>query len=172
MRSSFAPGSILLLGLLLGGCGGSEPSSPRDIEVRVRGVGLDPRTDTPVVILAEKRGSRSLPIWIGDFEARSIAVELEKLEPPRPNTHDLAKSLLSRLHVDLDRMIVTRLLDGTYYAVLVVSEGGESFEVDSRPSDAIALALRMGAPLFVREDLFEPGEEEVEVDDEAPELTL
>ncbi len=174
MRFPPALTAIPVLLLLLGGCGSGDPSSSRDVEVSVRGVGLDPRTDTPVVVLHEKRGDRSLPIWIGTFESRSIAVELEHLEAPRPNTHDLAKRLLSSLDAGLDRMVVTRLLDGTYYAILVVNEDGRSVEIDSRPSDAIAIALRMGAPLFVREHLFEPVEigDALSDDEGGPEVSL
>lgn len=170
-----APLFVLVLcavSVLSAACGGETRPTPTDVEVRVGGVGLDPRTDSPVILLHERDGDRTLPIWIGTPEARSIAIELEKLELPRPNTHDLAKRLLSSLDARLDRMIVTELQGGTYFAVMVLRSGDRTLEVDARPSDAIAIALRMGAPLYVREGLFEPGEHVEESDGESEELAL
>jgi bifunctional DNase/RNase len=158
--------------MLLGACDEGDGRQTADVEVRVGGIGLDPRTDSPVVILRERRGGRSLPIWIGTSEARSIAIQLEELELPRPNTHDLAKRLLSSLDARLDRTVVTELQGGTYYAVMVLRSGDRRLEVDARPSDAIAIALRMGAPLYVREGLFEPTRDAAEPDEEGPELSL
>jgi bifunctional DNase/RNase len=129
-------------------------------------VALDRASGAPVVVLEESGGDRSLPIWIGIAEAQSIASEMENHKPPRPNTHDLAKRLIDRLEGALQRVVVTDLRDGTYYAVLILAVNGEVIEVDARPSDAIAIALRCGAPVFVREMLFEeasrssPGEGE------------
>ena len=149
---------LLLVSLLA--CGGTDPDGANDVAVRVGGIGLDPLTDTPVVVLEEEGGERSLPIWIGEAEARSIASEMERVVPLRPNTHDLAKRLLRGLEATVDRAIVTDLQEGTYYAVLVVHTGGRRVEIDSRPSDAIAIALRVHAPLFVRSLLFEDADEE------------
>jgi bifunctional DNase/RNase len=160
----------LLLGLA---CQGDDDGpKPGDVEVRVGVVGLDPRTDSPVVVLRERDGERSLPIWIGTAEARSIAIQLEELELPRPNTHDLAQRLLASLDARLDRTVVTDLQRGTYFAVMVVRTGDRQLEIDARPSDAIAIALRMGAPLYVREGLFEPESEAPERDEEGEELAL
>jgi uncharacterized protein len=144
----------LLLALPALAC--STPRGPRadEIPVRVRGVAVDPRTQTPVVVLEEEDGERSLPIWIGFAEARSIADGIEGTPPPRPNTHDLAKRLIRGLDARLERVVVTELRDDTYYALLVLRVGRSVVEIDSRPSDAIAIALRFEAPVFVREDLF------------------
>ncbi|MGH0036631.1 MAG: bifunctional nuclease family protein [Myxococcota bacterium] len=157
---------------LCGACGPASDPGPEPIEVRVGGIGLDPRTDSPVVVLRERDGARSLPIWIGTAEARSIAIGLESLELPRPNTHDLAKRLLASLDARLDRSVVTSLLDGTYYAVMVLETGDRHLEIDARPSDAIAIALRMGAPLYVSEGLLEPPPDRGEAPEEGEELSL
>jgi len=163
------------LALALASCRREAGPVAGSVEVKVDGVGLDPRTDSPVVVLRERSGIRQLPIWIGTSEAQSIALQLERIEPPRPNTHDLAKRLLAGLDARIERVIVTELRGGTYYAVIVVRNGARLFEVDARPSDAIALGLRMGAPLFVSERLFEDaeGEEEPPGDgSEGPEIPL
>ena len=139
----------------LAGCRARVPENAHEVSVEVRRVALDPSSGSPVVILEERQGNRSLPIWIGFAEASSIASELRHERLPRPNTHDLARRLIEDLHAAVARVVVTELRDGTYYAVLVVEAAGGAFEVDARPSDAIALALRTGAPLFVREALFE-----------------
>jgi bifunctional DNase/RNase len=147
----FAP----LVVALLAGCsdGDGEARRAEDVAVEVASIGVDP-TGTPVVLLEDRNGERSLPIWIGVAEAHSIAAEMERRRPPRPNTHDLAKRLIDDLEGALDRVVVTELREGTYYAVIFLSTRGRRIEVDARPSDAIALALRCGAPLFVREALF------------------
>lgn len=136
------------------GCGGGSPGSS-DVPVDVERIALDPLSNTPVVVLEEHAGSRRLPIWIGIAEARSIAQRLEDVEAPRPNTHDLAKRLVEGLDAAVERVTVTDLQEGIYYAVIEVRTGGKIVEIDSRPSDAIALALRTAAPVFVREFLFE-----------------
>ena len=118
-------------------------------------VALDPRTNSPVIVLQENDGTRKLPIWIGFAEARSIAAELEQVEPVRPNTHDLAKRILVGLEGKLERVVVTDLREGTYFAVLQVRTENGLVEIDSRPSDAIAIALRVSAPIFVRNWLFD-----------------
>lgn len=129
------------------------PAAADHVAVEVASIAVDP-SGTPVVLLADRAGERSLPIWIGVAEAHSIAAEMEHRRPPRPNTHDLAKRLIDDLEGALERVVVTELRDGTYYAVIFLATHGRSIEVDARPSDAIALALRAGAPLFVREALF------------------
>lgn len=155
---------VAALALAAGACLGEERSAEADgaeIPVRVETVALDRRANAPVVILEERDGSRRLPIWIGVSEARSIASELGgEGEPVRPNTHDLAKRLVDRLEGAVERVVVTRLQDGVYYALITLQRGGESSTVDARPSDAIAIALRYGAPLFVREPLFDEGGED------------
>jgi bifunctional DNase/RNase len=142
-----------LLVALLAGC--SEGTDPRveDVAVEVASIAVDPN-GTPVVLLEDRSGERSLPIWIGLAEAHSIAAEMEHRRPPRPNTHDHAKRQIDDLEGALERVVVTDQRDGTYNAVIFLSTRGRRIEVDARPSDAIALALRCGAPLFVREALF------------------
>ena len=124
----------------------------RDVRVHVEGVGID-ANDVPVVLLEEVGGTRWLPIWIGDSEARSIARKIESIESPRPDTHDLARRLLEGLGGAMERVVVTDLRSGTYYATITLRVGARRVEIDSRPSDAIAIALRMGSPIFVREPL-------------------
>lgn len=149
---------------LAAACRGERPEASGDegpeVAVRVETVALDRRANAPVVILEELEGSRRLPIWIGVAEARSIASQLEREEPVRPNTHDLAKRLVDRLEGAVERVVVTRLHEGVYYALITLAHDGDHYSVDARPSDAIAIALRYGAPLFVREPLFEKGGED------------
>ena len=133
------------------------------VEVKVDGVGLDAESGTPVVRLvervpsgAEARTPRELPIWIGPFEAQAIVLEMRGASPTRPLTHDLMKSLVERLGARLDRVVIDEMRDDTYFAKLhLEAAGGRPVVVDARPSDAIALALRLHGPLLVSEELFE-----------------
>jgi bifunctional DNase/RNase len=152
MRSHF-PLLILALGALA--CSGGSAPPRDDVAVVVGMVTIDPMSKTPVVVLEEQRGGRRLPIWIGVNEARAIAQRLEDVTPPRPNTHDLAQRLVEGLDAAVERVTVTELRESTYYAVIALRAGEARIEIDSRPSDAIALALRTAAPVFVREALFE-----------------
>ena len=138
-------------------CAPAERAPDHDVAVRVERVGLD-ANDMPVVLLEEKDGSRWLAIWIGSAEAQSIAISIEALDSPRPNSHDLARSVIDELHGKLERVVVTDLRDSTYYATLTIRSGSRRVEIDARPSDAIAIALRTGAPIFVRDHLFEHAE--------------
>ncbi len=124
------------------------------VEMKVRGLALDPVSNMPIIILRDEDEKRSLPIWVGIFEANAIALELEKIATPRPMTHDLIKNLLETLEVQVARVVVTDLRENTFYAVLHLKLGTNEYTVDSRPSDAIALALRVAAPIFVDEDVF------------------
>ena len=126
-----------------------------EIAVRVEGIALDGEADSPVVILIETDGERRLPIWIGLPEAHSIAAHLDERPAPRPNTHDLAKRLIEGLDGSVQRIVVTELREGIYYARIELEHDGHTVAVDARPSDAIAIGLRLGAPLFVRAALFE-----------------
>lgn len=146
---------------LFSACGGGGDTSgpPADVRVVVDRVVIDDN-DTPVVVLEEEGGTRWLPIWIGNAEARSIALEMEALRSPRPNTHDLARDLIHGLDAEVTRVVVTELREGTYYALLHLQSGGRSVPIDARPSDAIAIALRAHAPIFVREPLFAQGNSE------------
>jgi len=125
------------------------------IRMRVAHLGLDRSTNTPVVVLREEAGERTLPIWIGAPEANAIALELQGIKPERPLTHDLMKQLVSGLGGELRRVLIAGLKENTYLAQLFIYRGGEVFEVDARPSDSIALALRMNAPIFTNEDLLQ-----------------
>jgi hypothetical protein len=164
-------GLALLLSLLVAACGREvTPPITADVPVDVASVAFDARAQSPVLILAERQGTRRLPIWIGIAEARSIAQRLDDVSLPRPNTHDLARRLVEELDGAVQRVTVTDLRDGTYYAVIALQRDGRDVEIDARPSDAIALALRAAAPVFVRENLFEAVQYEPETpDDAAPE---
>jgi len=127
------------------------------VRMRVAHLGLDRTTNTPVVILQEEEGERTLPIWIGASEANAIALELQGVRPERPLTHDLMKLLVAGLGGELRRVVIASLRENTYLAQLLIYRGGEVFEVDARPSDSIALALRMNSPIFMNEELLERG---------------
>ncbi len=115
---------------------------------------MDPQTNTPIVVLKEKDGERILPIWIGIMEATAIAMEMESIQFPRPMTHDLMKNILDHFNVKVDKIEVYDLKDNTYYAWIYLNHGGNTSSIDARPSDAIALALRTGSPIFVRDKVF------------------
>jgi len=119
------------------------------MKMKVAGLTMDPFTNAPIVILKDDDEKNSLPIWIGILEASAIAAELESLKFARPMTHDLIRDLFRRIEVNLDRVELTDLRDNVYYATLHIEKGGESHRIDARPSDAIALALRMSSPIFV-----------------------
>lgn len=125
------------------------------VRVRVAHLGLDRTTNTPVVILQEEAGERTLPIWIGASEANAIALELQGVRPERPLTHDLMKLLVSGLGGELKRVVIASLRENTYLAQLLIYRGTDVFEVDARPSDSIALALRMNSPIFLNEELLQ-----------------
>jgi bifunctional DNase/RNase len=119
----------------------------------VRGIALDPITNMPIIILKDVDERKALPIWVGIFEANAIALELEKVTTPRPMTHDLLKSVLDGLGVTVRQVIVNDLKDNTFFAVIELNSNGAVINIDSRPSDAIALALRVNAPIFVAENV-------------------
>ncbi len=137
------------------------------VEVRVQSLGLDRSTNTPVVILQELGGDRVLPIWIGPGEASAIAMQLADMEFARPLTHDLLVSMLKGLGALLQKVIVSRVEQSTYYAELIVRRNGEVFSLDARPSDSIAVALRVDAPIFVEKDLLEIAAVEIAEDEGA-----
>lgn len=119
------------------------------LEMKVKGLTLDPLTNMPIVILKDNNDKRALPIWVGIFEANAIALEIEKVSTPRPMTHDLIKNILEGLKAKVMKVIVNDLKDNTFYAQITLSLNGTETNIDSRPSDAIALALRVNAPIFV-----------------------
>lgn len=123
------------------------------IKMTVRGIALDPITNMPIVILKDPEERRALPIWVGIFEANAIALELEKVSTPRPMTHDLLKNILEGLGITVQQVIVNDLKENTFYATIELNYNGSVVNIDSRPSDAIALALRVNAPIFVTENV-------------------
>ncbi|HEU5219323.1 MAG TPA: bifunctional nuclease family protein [Gemmatimonadales bacterium] len=125
------------------------------VRMTVSHLGLDRNSNTPVVVLKEEDGDRTLPIWIGAPEANAIALELQGIKPERPLSHDLMKLLVTGLGGELRRVVVAGLRENTYVAELLIYRGADVFEVDARPSDSIALALRMRAPIYCNEDLLE-----------------
>jgi hypothetical protein len=122
-----------------------------EVEMTIRGLLMDPVTNTPIVILKDVGGDSVLPIWVGVPEANAIALEMEKVSTPRPMTHDLIKNVLTGLETQVHKVVVTELRDDTFYAVIWLEREGEVISIDSRPSDALALALRVDCPIFVEE---------------------
>lgn len=125
------------------------------VKMKVEGLLFDPRSSMYILLLKETEGTSTLPIWIGKPEADSIALALGGVMTPRPLTHDLVKNILGGLKVKLTRVVITEILDNTYYAVLYLVDGKKEVPVDSRPSDAVAVALRVNAPIFVEEGIIE-----------------
>src|SRR5216110_2906246 len=123
-----------------------------EVEMKIRGLMLDPVTNTPIVILRDS-GDAVLPIWVGVFEANAIALEIEKVSTPRPMTHDLIKNVLAGLDAHVHKIVVTELKEDTFYAVIWMEREGRIISVDSRPSDALALALRVDCPIYVDEQV-------------------
>jgi len=121
------------------------------IEMTIKGLMIDPITNMPIIILRDQEGQRILPIWVGVFEANAIALQIENVQTPRPMTHDLLKNVIDDLSARVERIVVTDLKENTFYALIHLRTNGHSIEVDARPSDAIALALRTRSPIFVEE---------------------
>jgi uncharacterized protein len=121
------------------------------IEMTIKGLMIDPITNMPIIILRDENGQRVLPIWVGVFEANAIALQIENVQTPRPMTHDLLKNILEDLDTRVERVVVSALKENTFYALIHLAGGGGSRTIDARPSDAIALALRTGSPIFVEE---------------------
>ena len=121
-----------------------------EIEVKIRALMMDPNSGTPIIILKDVESDTMLPIWVGAYEANAIALEIEKIAPPRPMTHDLLRNLIIELGVQVERVVVTSLRDNTFFAVIEMRDSdGAPMVLDSRPSDAIALALRADCPIYV-----------------------
>lgn len=120
-----------------------------EVEMKIRTLMMDPVTQMPIVVLRDLAGSSILPIWVGVYEANAIALEIEKVATPRPMTHDLIKTLLLGLNTGIRKVVVNELRDDTFYAVIWLERDGELISVDSRPSDALALALRLDCPIYV-----------------------
>jgi bifunctional DNase/RNase len=124
-----------------------------EIEMKIRGLMMDPAANTPIIILKDVNGESMLPIWVGPFEANAIAVEIEKLSTQRPMTHDLLKNIIWEFGASVRRIVITDLIENTFLAVIELTRNGEVMVVDSRPSDAIALALRVDCPIYVNDDV-------------------
>ncbi len=141
------------------------------VEMSLAGVRIELPSNQPIVLLREAQGERYLPIWIGQPEAAAIALALQGVVTPRPMTHDLMKNILDEMAVQIERIVITELREGTFYAVINLQRNGDSYEVSSRPSDAIALAVRLGCKIFANEEvlseasiLIPSGDEEEEVE--------
>src|ERR1700691_4236828 len=124
-----------------------------ELEVKIRGLMMDPVTNMPLVVLKETQGVGVLPIWVGIYEANAIALEIEKVQTARPMTHDLLKNVLNGLNVHVQRVVVSELKDDTFYALIWMERDGETMSLDSRASDALALALRLDCPIFVEDEV-------------------
>jgi uncharacterized protein len=124
-----------------------------EVEMKIRGLMMDPMTNMPIVVLKDTDGETVLPIWVGIYEANAIALEIEKVTTPRPMTHDLIKNLLTGLDARVHKVVVTELRDDTFFAVIWMEREGRIISVDSRPSDALALALRLDCPIYVDDEV-------------------
>jgi bifunctional DNase/RNase len=124
-----------------------------EVEMKIRGLMMDPVTNMPIVVLKDTDGEAVLPIWVGIYEANAIALEIEKVSTPRPMTHDLIKNLLSGLDARVHKVVVTELREDTFFAVIWMERDGRIISVDSRPSDALAIALRLDCPIYVDDEV-------------------
>jgi bifunctional DNase/RNase len=141
-----------------------------EIEVKIRALMMDPNSGTPIIILKDVDSDTMLPIWVGAYEANAIALEIEKIAPPRPMTHDLLRNLIIELGIQVDRVVVTSLRDNTFFAVIEMRlSDGNRLVLDSRPSDAIALALRADCPIYVDEEVIKASQKSTPAEDESGE---
>ena len=124
-----------------------------EVEMKIRGLMMDPVTNMPIVVLKDAQGTAVLPIWVGIYEANAIALEIEKVQTPRPMTHDLLRNVFLGLDVRVQKVVVNDLKDDTFFALIWVERNGETMSIDSRPSDALALALRVDCPIFVEDEV-------------------
>jgi uncharacterized protein len=125
------------------------------IEMTIKGLMVDPITNMPIIILRDAEGQRVLPIWVGIFEANAIALQMENISTPRPMTHDLLRNVIEDMSGHITKIVVSDLRDNTFYALIYVDTGSDTVAIDARPSDAIALALRAQAPIFVEESVID-----------------
>jgi bifunctional DNase/RNase len=125
------------------------------IEMTIKGLMVDPITNMPIIILRDKEGQRVLPIWVGIFEANAIALQIENISTPRPMTHDLLRNVIHDLKASVQKIVVCDLQENTFYALIYLTLNGDTLAVDARPSDAIALALRTRAPIFVEDTVID-----------------
>jgi uncharacterized protein len=136
-----------------------------EVEMKIRGLMMDPVTNMPIVILKDANSDTVLPIWVGIYEANAIALEIEKVTTPRPMTHDLIKNVLTGLDTQVHKVVVTELREDTFYAVIWLQRDGHAISIDSRPSDALALALRMDCPIFVEDEVLKNSKQATNVSD-------
>ena len=136
-----------------------------EVEMKIRGLTMDPVTQMPIVVLKDVNGGAVLPIWVGIFEANAIALEIEKVSTPRPMTHDLIKTVLMGLNTGVKKIVVSELKDDTFYALIWLEKDGELISVDSRPSDALALALRLDCPIYVEDSVLKSSKTTASVSD-------
>jgi bifunctional DNase/RNase len=137
------------------------------IEVKIRGLMMDPSSGTPIIILKDINSETMLPIWVGAYEANAIALEIEKIAPQRPMTHDLLRNLIIEMGASVERVVVTELRENTFFAVIEMrNSAGEVLMLDARPSDAIALALRSDCPIFVNEEVIQASRNSVSGNEE------
>jgi bifunctional DNase/RNase len=125
------------------------------IEMTIKGLMVDPITNSPIVILRDREGQRVLPIWVGIFEANAIALQIENISTPRPMTHDLLRNVIQDLKASVQKVVVCDLQENTFYALIYLALDGDTVAIDARPSDAIALALRTRAPIFVEDTVLD-----------------
>jgi bifunctional DNase/RNase len=138
-----------------------------DVEMKIRGLLMDPVTNMPIVVLKDVAGNAILPIWVGIYEANAIALEIEKVATPRPMTHDLIRNLLFGLEAGVKKVVVSDLKEDTFYAVIWLERNGELISVDSRPSDALAIALRLDCPIYVAETVLKTSKTSTAIGDVA-----
>jgi len=136
-----------------------------EVEMKIRGLMMDPVSNMPIVILKDVSSETVLPIWVGVYEANAIALEIEKVSTPRPMTHDLIKNVLVGLDTAVHKVVVTELREDTFYAVIWLERAGSVISIDSRPSDALALALRVDCPIFVDDDVLKNSKQAASVSD-------
>ena len=135
--------------------------------MKIRGLMMDPVTNSPIVVLKDASGEGVLPIWVGIYEANAIALEIEKISTPRPMTHDLIKNVLTGLEASVRKVVVSELRDDTFFAVIWMERDGQIISIDSRPSDALALALRLDCPIYVDEQVLKSSKQTAPVTDKA-----
>jgi bifunctional DNase/RNase len=138
-----------------------------EVEMKIRGLMMDPVTNMPIVILKDVEGKSVLPIWVGVYEANAIALEIEKVATPRPMTHDLIKNILRGMTTGVRKVVVSELKDDTFFALIWIEHNGEMISIDARPSDALAVALRLDCPIFVDDDVLKSSKVSNAVSDKA-----
>ena len=138
-----------------------------EVEMKIRGLMMDPVTNMPIVILKDAEGKSVLPIWVGVYEANAIALEIEKVSTPRPMTHDLIKNILMGMTTGVRKVVVSELKDDTFFALIWIEHNGEMISIDARPSDALAVALRLDCPIYVNDDVLKSSKVSNAVSDKA-----